>query len=298
VTSTPSPGAGPAADGPDSPAADGRDSPAADGPLGLSGRVALDGAVCLVTGGASGIGRSLALGLAGAGAKVVVADLDLDAALVVADEVGGLAVAGDVREPDVSEQAVAAAEEQYGGLDVAFLNAGVSGGFTAWDDLDLEAYRRTVGVNVDGVVFGVRAALPALRRRGRGSLVVTASLSGLTPTPSNPVYALTKHAVVGLVRSMAPPLAAEAISLNAVCPGFTETPLLDGVIDAFRDQRFPLLTPEEVADAALGLAVGGKSGQCLVCQPGREPVPYAFRGVPGPRGSGQGTPPPTRVPVP
>lgn len=287
MTATPSPGGGPAPDG-----------PVPDRPIGLAGRAALDGAVCLVTGGASGIGRGLALGLARSGAKVVVADVDLDAALVVADEVAGLAVAGDVRDPDVSEQAVAAAEEQYGGLDAAFLNAGVSGGFAAWDDLDLEAYRRTVGVNVDGVVFGVRAALPALRRRGRGSLVATASLSGLTPTPSNPVYALTKHAVVGLVRSMAPPLAGEGISLNAVCPGFTETPLLDGVIDAFRDQRFPLLTPEEVADAAIGLAVGGEVGQCLVCQPGREPVPYAFRGVPGPRGTGQGTTPPTRVPVP
>ncbi len=265
---------------------------------GLLGRPALDGAVCLVTGGASGIGRALARGLAGAGARVVVADLDLDAALVVADDVAGLAVAGDVSDPDVCEQAVAAAEEQYGGLDAAFLNAGITGRFSAWDDLDVEAYRRTVGVNVDGVVFGVRAALPALRRRGRGSLVVTASLSGLTPTPSNPVYALTKHAVVGLVRSMALPLAQEGVSLNAVCPGFTETPLLDGVIDAIRDDRFPLLTAEEVADAAIGLAVAGEAGQCLVCQPGREPLPYAFRGVPGPRGPGQGTTPPTPVPAP
>ena len=254
-----------------------------------------DGAVALVTGGGSGIGLALVRRLAAGGARVVVADLAPDAA---AQEVGGVPVVCDVRDPEASEQAVAAAESAYGGLDLAFLNAGVAQATTSWDDLDVEAYRRTVGVNVDGVVFGVRAALPALRRRGGGALVVTASLAGLAPSPATPLYGLSKAAVVGFVRSFAPPLAPEGITLNAVCPGFVDTPLLDGITSHFDEAGFPLMRAEDVAGAALDLALGEQTGQCVVLQPGREPMPYAFRGVPGPRGLGEGVRPPTRYPLP
>ncbi len=179
------------------------------------------------------------------------------------------------------------------------LNAGITAGTASWDDLDPDLYRRVVGVNVDGVVHGLRAALPALRRRGRGAVVVTSSLAGLAPAPATPLYALTKHAVVGLVRSMAPPLSAEGITLNAVCPGFTATPLLgEEFVRRFDDAGYPLMTADEVADAALTLVDGTATGQCLVCQPGREPAPYAFRGVPGARGARDGALPPTRLPVP
>ena len=254
--------------------------------------------VALVTGGASGIGLALVRRLAAQGARVVVADVAIDAARAAADGVGGTAVACDVRDPAASDAAVAAAEATHGGLDLVFLNAGVSQQSTSWDDLDVESYRRTTAVNVDGVVFGVRAALPALRRRGSGALVVTASLAGLAPTPATPVYALTKAAVVGFVRSFSLPLAVEGITLNAVCPGFVETPLLDGIVDRFSEAGFPLLTADDVAEAAVALAVGEKTGQCVVLQPGREPVPYAFRGVPGPRGVAEGVRPPTRYPLP
>ena len=91
-----------------------------------------------------------------------------------------------------------------------------------------------MGANLDGVVFGVHAALPALRRRGGGAIVATASLAGLTGVPYDPLYAANKHAVVGLVRSLAP-LAAEGIRVNAVCPGFAESRIIDPIRDALRD---------------------------------------------------------------
>ena len=258
----------------------------------------VDGSTALVTGGASGIGLALVRRLAGQGARVVVADVALEAAQEVAHEVGGTAVACDVRDPAASEAAVAVAEQAHGGLDLVFLNAGVSQAGASWDDLDVDAYRRTTGVNLDGVVFGVRAALPALRRRGGGAIVATASLAGLAPAPATPVYALSKAAVVGFVRSFAPPLAFEGITFNAICPGFVETPLLDGIVDRFSSAGFPLMTADDVADAAVALATGTDTGQCVVLQPGREPVPYAFRGVPGPRGVAEGVRPPTRYPLP
>jgi NAD(P)-dependent dehydrogenase (short-subunit alcohol dehydrogenase family) len=258
----------------------------------------LDGTVALVTGGGSGIGIAIARRLAEAGAQVVVADVDLDAAQAAADEVGGTAFACDVRDPAASEAAVAHAVHTYGGLDRAFLNAGVSQQTAAWDDLDVEAYRRTTAINVDGVVFGVRAALPALRRRGGGAMVATASLAGLAPSPSTPIYGLTKAAVVGFVRSFAPPLAPEGITFNAVCPGFVDTPLLDGIAERFTEAGFPLMSADDVAEVAVDLSTGDATGQCVVCQPGREPLPYAFRGVPGPRGVAEGVRPPTRNPLP
>ena len=186
--------------------------------------VELDGAVVLVTGGANGIGAAAAGRLASRGAHVVVADVD-ERGTDVAAGTGGLFVRCDVREPADNEAAVAAAIAAFGGLDVAFLNAGVSTtsvrlGTSAWD---LAAYRRACAINVDGVFFGVNAALPALRDRGRGALVLTASLAGLTAVPDDPIYAATKHAVVGLARALGPALAADHVAVNALCPGFADT---------------------------------------------------------------------------
>jgi NAD(P)-dependent dehydrogenase (short-subunit alcohol dehydrogenase family) len=162
-----------------------------------------DGAVALVTGGANGIGAAAARRLAAHGARVVVADVD-ERDVEVATAIGGRFARCDVREQADNEAAVAAAVTAFGGLDVAFLNAGVSTtsvrlGGPAWD---LAAYRRAFGINVDGVFFGVNAALPALRARGRGALVLTSSLAGLTAVPGDPIYAATKHAVVGLARAL------------------------------------------------------------------------------------------------
>ena len=125
----------------------------------------------------------------------------------------------------------------------------------------------------------------------RGTIVVTASLAGLTAMPTDAIYSLTKHAVVGFVRSVAPLLA--PIRLNAVCPGIADTPMIDGQRDAFAAAGFPLLRPEDVAEAVWIAATSGESGECWFVQPGREPAPFAFPNLPGPRrdGSRVGRPP-------
>lgn len=247
---------------------------------------ALRDKVALVTGGASGIGRLSALALAEAGAEVVVADLDEDGARSVAEQIGGHAFALDVSDLDANHAAVAFAQERAGGLDLVMLNAGVTSDTTLGKGFDLARYRRAMGVNLDGVVFGTQAALPALKRNtgpARGAVVATASLAGLVGVPMDAIYAANKHAVVGLTRSLGPLLAHDGIRFNAVCPTFAETPLIAHVRDDLRGAGFELLDPQVVADTALRLFAGEMSGECWFCQIGREPAPFQFRNLPGPR---------------
>jgi NAD(P)-dependent dehydrogenase (short-subunit alcohol dehydrogenase family) len=133
-------------------------------------------------------------------------------------------------------------------------------------------------VNVDGVVLGVRRLAQVM---DTGTIVATASLAGLTSMPSDFVYSLTKHAVVGFVRSAAPRL--DSIRLNAVCPGIADTPMIRGHRAAFEAAAFPLLDPAEVAEAAWLAATSGRTGECWFVQPGRAPAPFRFPNVPGPR---------------
>jgi NAD(P)-dependent dehydrogenase (short-subunit alcohol dehydrogenase family) len=250
----------------------------------------LTGKAALVTGGASGIGAAAVRRLAAAGAVVAIADRDEAGARALAEEVGGLALPGDASEPDTMAMAVDVAEDAFGRLNIVLLNAGVTAGQSGVETLDLAAYRRIMGVNVDHVVFGLTAAVPALRRAGGGNIVATASLAGLVAMPGDALYTLTKHAVVGYVRAVAPTLAPEGIRVNAVCPGFADTPLIARVKPKFAD--FPLLAPEDVVAAIESILERGEPGECWFVQPGREPAPYAFRGVPGPK---DGTPPPSGV---
>ena len=117
------------------------------------------------------------------------------------------------------------------------LNAGVGSGCGVGDDFDLALYRRAMGANLDGVVFGTHAALPALRARGGGAIVATSSLAGLTGVAYDPLYAANKHAVVGLTRSLGPLLAEEGIRFNAVCPGFAESAIIEPIRDDDRCER-------------------------------------------------------------
>ena len=186
-------------------------------PYGLTGKVAI------VTGGGSGIGAASAARLAEAGATVVVVDRDEESAHQVADRVGGLPVVADVSRSDQWGSITEAAVTRFGGVDLAHLNAGVSTGEADISLLTDEQYRRAVGVNVDGVVFGIRALVPLLRQRGGGSVVATASLAALIGYSPDPIYGLTKSAVVGLVRALAPQLAEQDITLNAICPSLVDT---------------------------------------------------------------------------
>jgi NAD(P)-dependent dehydrogenase (short-subunit alcohol dehydrogenase family) len=246
----------------------------------------LTGKGALVTGGASGIGAAAARLLAASGARVAVVDRDGERARELARELGGAAYAIDVTDPGAVTAVVAAAEGEFGRLDVVLLNAGITAGQSGITDLDVEGYRRIMGVNVDHVVFGLTAAVPALRRAGGGVIVATASLAGLTAMPGDALYTASKHAVVGYVRSVAPVLAPEGIRVAAVCPGFADTPLIAHAKEQFGD--FPLLTADDVAAAIEQIIERGEPGECWYVQHGREPGPYGFRGVP----SAKGTPPP------
>ena len=253
----------------------------------------LEGKVAAITGAASGIGLATARRVASEGATVIIADLNADAGAEVAEELGGSFVPLDVGDASAWDAVVAEAERQ-GGLDLAYLNAGVTtqqGDITALTD---EQYRRVMGANVDGVVYGLRALVPVIEKRGGGAIVATASLAGLIAFAPDPIYTLTKHAVVGLVRSLVPQLEAKKITVNAVCPGIVDTPLVGPARERLRETGFPMIDPDDIAAAVVSCFTGDRqSGECLVCQPGREPIPYEFHEVPGPRGgafSGQRPP--------
>jgi NAD(P)-dependent dehydrogenase (short-subunit alcohol dehydrogenase family) len=216
----------------------------------------------LVTGGRSGIGAAIVAALERDGVDVQVLDL-----------------------ADGFDVSVPRAWDAVGAVDLACLNAGVVAGEDDVTRLTDEQYRRILGVNVDGVVFGVRRLAQVMER---GSIVVTASLAGLTATEADPLYALTKHAVVGFVRSAAPQLAARGIRLNMVNPGFVDTPMIDAAgRAAFEAAGFPLLSAEEVARAVLLAAADDEVGQAWVVQPGREPLKFRFPNIPGPRVEGR-----------
>ncbi|WP_231114898.1 SDR family NAD(P)-dependent oxidoreductase [Lentzea aerocolonigenes] len=211
--------------------------------------VDLTGRVALVTGGAGGIGAAVVRRLARLGASVAVLDLDAAGAQRIASAAGGIAIAGDVTDPAVLPAVVAQVEKEFGRLDIVHLNAGIGGGQTGIDALDVARYRKLVGVNVDHVVYGLCAAVPALRRAGGGKIVITSSLAGLAAMPSDPLYTLTKHAVVGYVRAAGKALAADGIVVAALCPGFVDTLLLGAAKEEFVAMEFPLLTPSDIADA-------------------------------------------------
>jgi NAD(P)-dependent dehydrogenase (short-subunit alcohol dehydrogenase family) len=184
----------------------------------------------------------------------------------------------------------AQAWETVGAVELACLNAGVTTGEQDVTRLLDDAYRRILGANLDGVVFGVRRLAEVMD--SGSAIVVTASLAGLVPSPADPIYTLTKHAVIGFVRSVAPQLEERGIRINAVAPGFVETPLIDSA--PFTAAGFPLLQPETVAQAVLAAARDSETGQVWVVQPGRDPLAFRFPNVPGPRdasGASVGAPP-------
>jgi NAD(P)-dependent dehydrogenase (short-subunit alcohol dehydrogenase family) len=238
--------------------------------------------VALITGGASGIGRATALALAEAGSVVVVADVNEEGGREVASQVGGHFVGVDVSDLESNEAMVRFAVDQAGGIDHVFLNAGVSTDTWFGPDFSIDAYRRAMGINLDGVAFGVQASLEALRQRGGGSITATASLAGLTGMPMDAIYTANKHAVVGLVRALGPALVNDGIRVNAVCPGFTKSALTEGIEEGIAEYGVPLMEATDIAEVVVGLMSGDMAGEVWFVQPGRRGA-FEFRHVPGPR---------------
>lgn len=234
--------------------------------------------VALVTGAGGGIGAAVCTRLASLGYQVVAADVNGEAAQEVASSTGGIAVTADVSRLEDNREMVAQALEAFGHLDLLVLNAGVRSEQSPDMPLDVALYRQVNGINVDGVVFGIDAALPAMS--DGGSIVVTASLAGLGPEQANPVYAMGKSAVLAYVRAMAGALAQRGISINALCPGFTDTAILGISKKLMRKQGFPLLTPDDVADAFQTVLTKAGTGEVWTLVPGRPAAPFAFPAVP------------------
>ncbi|MEU4830221.1 SDR family NAD(P)-dependent oxidoreductase [Streptosporangium sp. NPDC023615] len=243
----------------------------------------LEGRVALVTGGSNGIGAGVARRLASGGARLVLADIDDAAGEKLAGELDATFVHCDVSRPEDNEAAVATAVERYGRLDLAFLNAGISSGCGVGEDFDLRRYRLAMGVNLDGVVFGVHAALPALLAAGGGTIVATASMAGIVGIPSDPIYAANKHAVVGLVRTLGQDLQSRGVRVQALCPSFADTAILGEGKAVLEQLGFPVLDVSDVVETFMRLLDSEGTGECWFVIPGRESQPFAFRRAPGPR---------------
>jgi len=184
----------------------------------------------LVTGGASGIGRATALLLGAEGASICVADLDADGTERTAKEIeaaGGRAIAvrADVSSPEANTLAVRKTIDAYGGLEIAYLNAGIARGSTIRGG-DVDTWDEVIRVNLRGVFLGMRAVVEPMIAGGGGAIVCTASVAGLRGGTNMPSYYASKHGVVGLVKAAAAEFAPHGVRVNAVCPGVIDTPIL------------------------------------------------------------------------
>jgi NAD(P)-dependent dehydrogenase (short-subunit alcohol dehydrogenase family) len=216
----------------------------------------LSGRSAFITGGASGIGAATARALARRGAHVVVGDVQYDAALALAQEIGGAAVMCDVRNDTAIAAAVGATVQRFGRLDFALNAAGIGGVEEKTADYPTEMWDLVIDINLTGVWRSMRHEITAMLATGGGVIVNVASVAGLGGFPRHPAYAASKHGVVGLTRTAALEYGRKGVRINALCPGFTLTPMVQQMIDAGvpADQlvsRVPsgrLGTPEEMAE--------------------------------------------------
>jgi meso-butanediol dehydrogenase/(S,S)-butanediol dehydrogenase/diacetyl reductase len=254
----------------------------------------LEQKVAIISGGGSGIGAATARRFAAEGASVTVTGRRAGPIEAVAQEIGGLAVAGDTSDPSHVEEAVTTTVERFGRLDVVVANAAVALGGSI-DDRDEAAWRTTLDVNVTGVMLLVRAALPHMVARGDGSVVLVSSVSGLVAAADSAAYVASKSALIGLARAIAVDHGPDGVRANALCPGWVKTPMADESMDELATERgtdregaYRLATeliplrraadPDEVAACAAFLASDDSSyvtGSTLVVDGGTTAVDAA-----------------------
>jgi NAD(P)-dependent dehydrogenase (short-subunit alcohol dehydrogenase family) len=218
--------------------------------------------VAVVTGGASGIGKALCRGLAGRGARVIVADIDYEGARAASSEIASIgghtaAVRLDVADATAVFEAVANIADEYQGLDYFFNNAGIS---ITGDvrDITMEQWNRVLGVNLHGVIHGTVAAYGIMARQGHGHIVNIASMAGFAPFSINTPYSTAKYGVVGFTEALRPEAEDLGVDISLVCPGIVRTSLYDTmeVVRADREKynhHLPrnLLGPDEAAEIIL-----------------------------------------------
>lgn len=240
------------------------------------------GKVALVTGGSAGIGRATARAFAAAGASVVLADLD---------EAGGKAVAQELRDAgqtavfmqaDISQAAevsrlIADTVATFGRLDCAHNNAGILGGVARVADVAEDEFDRLMSVNLKGVWLCLKEEILQMQRQGGGGTIVnTASIAGIRGSAWLPIYSTTKHGVVGLTRAAALGYAEEGIRVNAICPGYVDTQMVNNtpLLQQRAAERTPmgrLAAPEEIAAAVVWLcsdAAAYMTGEMMVLDGG------------------------------
>lgn len=208
----------------------------------------LDNRVCVVTGGASGIGAATCRAFAAKGARVVVTDINMEGARQVAEEIGGLAIACDVSVEAEVNNLVAESEKQLGPIDLFFNNAAVATGGNPLNT-PIDVWQDQWNINVMAHVYAVRAVLPGMLARGQGYLLHTASMAGILTSQGNLTYATTKHAVVGLAEWLSITYHDQGIRVSLLAPLGVRTPMLGDLSSPFAvSAAGPIKEPEDVAD--------------------------------------------------
>ncbi len=236
----------------------------------------LEGKVAVITGGAGGMGRAAASLFVREGGKVMLVDRDREGLEIALSEIGREAAdvrACDVTDPAAVEAYTNATVERFGGLDIALLNAGITGPNTPLEDYALEVFDHVMAVNVRAAWLGLKAAIGPMKTRGGGSIVITSSIQGLAAMPNTSGYTTSKHALVGMMKGAALELARHGIRVNTIHPGFADTPMMHRIheasgapaaVEAALAATVPMrryARPDEIAQLMLYLA-SDESGYC------------------------------------